>query len=79
MTRLNTTMPNLRVTVNPALEPGWPCLMAWPRGRGSRTVGHSREGSPAALSSTQDAGGQDESVIDERDIDLLLPTARPQP
>jgi hypothetical protein len=35
---------------------------------------HSREGSPAALSRTQDAGGQDESVIDKRGVHLLPPT-----
>jgi hypothetical protein len=36
---------------------------------------HSREESPAAVSRMQDAGGQDDSVLDERDVDLLLPTA----
>lgn len=42
--------------------------------KGQQNEGHSREGSPAALSRMQDAGGQDESVMDERDVDLILPT-----
>ena len=36
--------------------------------------GHSCEDSPATFSGMQDAGGQDESVMDEREVDLLPPT-----
>jgi hypothetical protein len=36
---------------------------------------YSREGSPAALSTMQDAGGQDKSVMDKRNIKLLPPTS----
>jgi hypothetical protein len=73
MARLNTIISSLRVIVDLPLEPG-PALL---RGLIARTRqqngGHSREGSPAALSRMQDAGGQDESVMDERDVDLFTP------
>ena len=54
---------------------GGPALL---RGSNTRTRqqngGQSRKGSPAALSRMQDADGQDESVMDERDVDRLPPT-----
>jgi len=42
-----------------------------------KNYGHSHEGSPVALSRTEDTGGQHEWVVDERDVDLLPPTALP--
>jgi hypothetical protein len=54
---------------------GGPALL---RGSNMRTRqqngSHSLEGSPAPLSRMQDTDGQDESVMDERDVDRLPPS-----
>jgi len=67
-------IPSLRAIAGLALEAGRPCFAARNTRTRQQNGSHSREGSPAALSRMQDAGGQDESVMDERDVDLLPPT-----